>query len=142
MTQIQEVSLKKMQEQQEQMHQAENSLREESKRLRRLIDMEKENLQHMQRVHHQEILEKERTLQSKLDQKKTEIAMYWEERLLRECSRLKTELEQLHNEEKNFAIGSIRRDKEEELNEERKTWERKLHDSMVEVCFHFIICLF
>lgn len=138
LTQEQEKSLKIILDQKEQMQSAEKSLREESRRLRTLIDLEKENLQHMQRIHHQEIMEKERTLQNKLDQKRSEIALYWEERLLHECGRLKDELEQLHNEEKNFVISAIRREKEEEFNEAKKHWEKKIQEYLKEVIFTYI----
>lgn len=59
-----------MKTQQDQMKQAETSLRSETKRLRNLIEIEKENLQHMQLKHQQEILDKERSLQQTLQQKK------------------------------------------------------------------------
>lgn len=129
----QESAIKEMIEQQEQMKQAESNLRTETKRLRNLIEMEKENLQHMQLKHHQEILDKERTLQQTLHQKRTEIAMYWEERLLRECGRLKTELEQIHNEEKHYAMETVRRNKDEEFQMAQADWDKKMKECLKEV---------
>lgn len=134
MTEDQEKAIKEMIDQQEQMKQAENNLKNETRRLRNLIELEKENLQHIQLKHHQEILDKERHLQQTLHQKRTEIAMYWEERLLRECGRLKSELEQIHNEEKHYAMETIRRDKDEEFQKAQAEWDRKLKESMKEVC--------
>ena len=129
----QESAIKEMIEQQEQMKQAESNLRTETKRLRNLIEMEKENLQHMQLKHHQEILDKERTLQQTLHQKRTEIAMYWEERLLRECGRLKTELEQIHNEEKHYAMETVRRNKDDEFQMAQADWDKKMKECLKEV---------
>lgn len=133
LTREQEKSIGVMLQQQEEMKIAEESLRNETKRLRTLIDIEKENLHHMQRLHHQEISDRERKLHQILEQKKTEIAMYWEERLLHECGRLKSELEQLHNEEKSAALESVRRDKDSELSKAKAAWEQKVQDCLKEV---------
>ncbi|XP_015839059.2 protein FAM184A isoform X1 [Tribolium castaneum] len=133
LTEDQENAIKEMMEQQEQMKQAENNLKNETKRLRNLIELEKENLQHIQLKHHQEILDKERALQQTLHQKRTEIAMYWEERLLRECGRLKSELEQIHNEEKHYAMETIRRDKDEEFQKAQAEWDKKLKECLKEI---------
>lgn len=132
-TSDQERMMKDLLEQQEQMKNAEMSLRNETKKLRTLIDLEKENLQHMQRVHHQEILDKERKLQQTLNEKRTEIAMYWEERLLNECARLKNELEQIHNEEKWMAMEAVRKAKDESFQQAQKDWEKKLRECLKEV---------
>jgi chromosome segregation ATPase len=129
----QEKAIKDMMDQQEQMKLAESSLRSDTKRLRNLIEMEKENIQHIQLKHHQEILDKERTLQQTLHQKRTEIAMYWEERLLRECGRLKSELEQIHNEEKHYAMETVRRDKDEEFQKAQSDWDKKMKECLKEV---------
>lgn len=122
-----------MTDQQAQMLLAEQGLKDEAKRLRKLVETEKENLQHMQRLHHQEIINKERALHNQLEEKKTEIAIYWEERLLHECGRLKSELEQLHNEEKQYAMEIVRRQKDDEFFEHKKKWEEKLQESLKEV---------
>lgn len=133
LTKEQEDAINLMKEQQEQMKTVENSLKAESKRLRTMVDMEKENLQHMQLTHSREIQNRERKLQITLNQKRTEIAMYWEERLLHEIGRLKTELEQMHNEEKYLAISSVRRQKEEEFEEAKKNWNSKIEECLKEV---------
>ncbi|XP_017785670.1 PREDICTED: nucleoprotein TPR isoform X2 [Nicrophorus vespilloides] len=129
----QEKSLEFLREQQEQMRLVEQSLKDEAKKLRSLIDLEKENLQHMQRVHNQEIIDKERWLQNTLDEKKTEIAVYWEERLLHEIGRLKYELEQLYFEEKQTAVENIRAQKEEEFQEAKKKWEEKVEECLADI---------
>lgn len=122
-------------EQQEQMKHAEDKLRNETKKLRTLIDIEKENIQHVQRIHHQELVDKERKLQQTLDEKRTEIAMYWEERLLHECGRLKSELEQIHNEEKWLAMESVRKKKDEDFQKAQNEWEQKLRNCLKEVTY-------
>nr|CAI5848722.1 unnamed protein product [Callosobruchus analis] len=132
-TEDQERAMQKLVEQHNQMKQAEESLMNETKKLKRMIELEKENLQHMQRLHHQEILDKERKLQQRLDEKRTEIAMYWEERLLHECARLKNELEQIHNEEKWMAMESVRKVKDEAFQKAQNEWEEKLRNCLKEV---------
>ncbi|XP_060524226.1 protein FAM184A-like isoform X2 [Cylas formicarius] len=129
----QEKNLKEMREQQQQMMQAEANLKNETKRLLNLIEIEKENLQHIQRIHRQELLDKERKLKETLNQKRTEIAMYWEERLLHECGRLKDELEQIHNEEKYKAMESVRKQKDEEFQKKQNEWEKKLRQCLKEI---------
>lgn len=133
-TSDQERAMTELLEKHEQMKDAEESLRKETRKLRSLIDLEKENLQHIQRRHHQEILDKERKLKQTLDEKRTEIAMYWEERLLNECGRLKNELEQIHSEEKWMAMESVRKTKDESFQNAQKDWEKKLRDCLKEVC--------
>lgn len=133
LTQEQQASIKEMIDKQAQMMLAEESLKHEAVRLRKLVETEKENLHHIQRLHHQEIVNKERMLHNQLEEKKTEIAVYWEERLLHECGRLKYELEQLHNEEKQYAMEIVRRQKDDEFSEHKKKWEEKLQESLKEV---------
>lgn len=132
-TKEQEEAIELMKEQEEQMKLVEESLKAESKKLRRLVDMEKENLQHMQLVHNREIQDKQRKLQITLDQKRTEIAMYWEERLLHEISRLKTELEQLYLEERYQAIKDVKQEKEDEFIQAKKNWDKKIEECLKEV---------
>lgn len=131
----QERAMRSLLEQQEQMKHAEDKLRNETKKLRTLIDIEKENIQHVQRIHHQELVDKERKLQQTLDEKRTEIAMYWEERLLHECGRLKSELEQIHNEEKWLAMESVRKKKDEDFQKAQNEWEQKLRNCLKEVTY-------
>lgn len=139
LTRDQHENIGMMIQQQEEMKIAEESLRNETKRLRTLIEIEKENLQHMQRIHHQEILERERKLQQTVSQKKTEIAMFWEEKLLSECARLKTELEQMHNEERHIAMETVKREKDEEFARARTSWEKKVQDCLKEVKHKIIL---
>ncbi|XP_074041146.1 uncharacterized protein isoform X2 [Leptinotarsa decemlineata] len=129
----QEKTMKNLLEQQAQMTQSEESLKNETKKLRNLIEVEKENLQHIQRLHHQEMLDKERKLNQTLNEKRTEIAMYWEERLMNECGRLKSELEQIHNEEKWMAMESVRQAKDEDFEKAQQDWEVKLRQCLKEV---------
>ncbi|XP_066150093.1 protein FAM184A-like isoform X2 [Euwallacea fornicatus] len=132
-TSEQEKALQQMRDQQGQMMQAEANLKNETKRLLNLIEMEKENIQHVQRIHRQELLDKERKLKDTLNQKRTEIAMYWEDKLLTECGRLKDEMEQLHNEEKYFAMEAVRKQKEEEFQKKQNQWETKLKECLKEI---------
>lgn len=132
-TSEQEKTLQEMKYQQEQMGQAEAGLKQETKRLLNLIEIEKENIQHIQMIHHQELLDKERKLKDTLNQKRTEIAMYWEEKLLHECGRLKDEMEQIHDEEKYIAMETVRKEKEEEFQARQQKWENKLRECLKEI---------
>lgn len=66
--------------------------------------------------------------------------MYWEERLLRECGRLKTELEQIHGEEKHFAMETVRRNKDEEFIKSQAEWDKKIKDCLKEVSKLKLFC--
>ncbi|CAH1126919.1 unnamed protein product [Ceutorhynchus assimilis] len=132
-TSEQDKMLHQMRDQQAQMILAESNLKNETKRLLNLIELEKENLQHIQRIHRQELMDKERKLKDTLNQKRTEIAMYWEEKLLHECSRLKDEMEQIHNEEKYCAMETVRKEKEEEFKKRQAQWEAKMKECLKEI---------
>ncbi|XP_048517688.1 protein FAM184A isoform X3 [Dendroctonus ponderosae] len=132
-TSEQEKALQQMRDQQAQMMQAESNLKNETRRLLNLIEIEKENLQHIQRIHRQELLDKERKLKDTLNQKRTEIAMYWEEKLLTECGRLKDEMEQIHNEEKYIAMEAVRKEKEAEFQKRQTQWESKMRECLKEI---------
>uniref|UniRef100_A0AAR5P062 Uncharacterized protein n=3 Tax=Dendroctonus ponderosae TaxID=77166 RepID=A0AAR5P062_DENPD len=132
-TSEQEKALQQMRDQQAQMIQAESNLKNETRRLLNLIEIEKENLQHIQRIHRQELLDKERKLRDTLNQKRTEIAMYWEEKLLTECGRLKDEMEQIHNEEKYIAMEAVRKEKKAEFQKRQTQWESKMPECLKEI---------
>jgi len=61
--------------------------------------------------------------------------MYWEEKLLTECGRLKDEMEQIHNEEKYHAMESVRKEKEAEFQKRQTQWENKMRECLKEVSF-------
>lgn len=140
-TKEQQEAINLMKEQQEQMKTVEDSLKAESKKLRKMVDLEKENLLHMQLCHNREIQDRERKLQITLNQKRTEIAMYWEERLLHEIGRLKTELEQLYLEEKYHAINVVKQEKEDEFGVAKKNWDRKIEECLREVRLWLLIVI-
>ncbi|KAK9874981.1 hypothetical protein WA026_005797 [Henosepilachna vigintioctopunctata] len=128
-------ALREMTEKQDQMRTAESSLKHEAERLRKMIDTEKENLQHMQRMHHQELLDKERNLRKTLDEKRMEIAIYWEDKLLHEIGRLKEELEQIYTEEQRGALQKIKEEKEKEFEIAKREWEKKIRECANEIEF-------
>lgn len=57
----------------------------------------------------------------------------WEERLRQECSRLKSELDQLHGEEKHLAVESVKVQKEQEMRTAKQNWERRMQECLKEV---------
>lgn len=122
-----------MKEKQEQMKSAEMNLKTEAQRLRKMIDTEKENIQHIQRLHGQELLDKERKLQKTLDEKRIEIAKYWEDKLMHEIGRLKEELEQIYTEEQHGAVQRVREEKEREFEMAKKEWEKSIREFSKEV---------
>ena len=133
LTEEQQQSLNLVSQQLQEMKNTEQNLIDESKKLRTLVDIEKENLQHMQRMHNREIVDKERKLKEKLAEQKTAIAIYWEERLLHECRRLKSELDQLHYEERQVAIQSIKTEQDTEIKELKEGYEKRIQEYIREV---------
>ncbi|XP_058054042.1 uncharacterized protein LOC131205801 [Anopheles bellator] len=87
-----------------------------------------------------QLCEKEREALNRIEIARGEIAMQWEDRLLREMNRLKLELEQMHMEERNSAIEKIQREtmaeteamsqrvneREKQLKEEIKSLKSKI----------------
>jgi hypothetical protein len=57
----------------------------------------------------------------------------WEERLRQECSRLKSELDQLHSEEKHLAVESVKVQKEQEMRTAKQNWDRRMQECLKEV---------
>lgn len=57
----------------------------------------------------------------------------WEDKLRSECSRLKGELDTLHAEEKHLAVESIKVQKEQELQNLKKSFESKSEEMNKEV---------
>ncbi|XP_045465538.1 protein FAM184A-like isoform X2 [Harmonia axyridis] len=135
LTEEQAQTLQNMKEKQEQMKSAETNLKNEAQRLRKMMDTEKENIQHIQRLHRQELLDKERKLQQTLDEKRLEIAKYWEDKLLHEIGRLKEELEQIYTEEQHGAVQRVREEKEIEFEMAKKEWEKKVKECSKEIEF-------
>ena len=69
------------------------------------------------------------------------VILQWEERLRRECSRLKSELDQLHSEEKHLAVESVKVQKEQEMRTAKQNWDRRLQESLKEVSSDSWSCL-
>lgn len=59
----------------------------------------------------------------------------------RECSRLKSELDQLHSEEKHLAVESVKVQKEQEMRTAKQNWDRRLQESLKEVSSDSWSCL-
>ncbi|KAK5650292.1 hypothetical protein RI129_001321 [Pyrocoelia pectoralis] len=133
LTEEQQKSLDIVSRQLQEMKHTEQNLKDESKKLRTMVDLEKENLQHMQIMHNREIIDKEKSLKEKLAEQKTAIAIYWEERLLQECRRLKSELDQLHYEERYAAIESVKSEHKTEINDLKEGYEKRILEYVREV---------
>ena len=61
------------------------------------------------------------------------IILQWEERLRHECSRLKSELDQLHSEEKHLAVESVKVQKEQEMRTAKQNGDRRIQECLKEV---------
>uniref|UniRef100_A0A1Y1KHN1 Protein FAM184A/B N-terminal domain-containing protein n=1 Tax=Photinus pyralis TaxID=7054 RepID=A0A1Y1KHN1_PHOPY len=133
LTEEQQKSLDVVSQQLQEMKHTEQNLKDESKKLRTMVDLEKENLQHMQRMHNREIVDKEKALKEKLAEQKTAIAIYWEERLLQECRRLKSELDQLHYEERFAAIEAMKSEHESDIEDLKEGYEKRILEYVREV---------
>jgi hypothetical protein len=59
--------------------------------------------------------------------------LQWEDRLRQECTRLKSELDQLHSEEKHLAVESVKVQKEQEIRTAKQNWDRRMQECLKEV---------
>ncbi|XP_049959630.1 golgin subfamily A member 6-like protein 22 isoform X3 [Schistocerca serialis cubense] len=129
----QQRSMRNAARQTEELQVAEKMLKEEVARLKTVIETEKSYAATIQNIHDKHVAEAERKLQSQLQIQRNEINAQWEERTQREFSRLKSEMEKVHNEEKKVAIQSIRKQLEDELQKTKGDLEKKLQKSLREV---------
>ncbi|XP_049780834.1 golgin subfamily A member 6-like protein 22 isoform X2 [Schistocerca cancellata] len=129
----QQRSMRNAARQTEELQVAEKMLKEEVARLKTVIETEKSYAATIQNIHDKHVAEAERKLQSQLQIQRNEINAQWEERTHREFSRLKSEMEKVHNEEKKVAIQSIRKQLEDELQKTKGDLEKKLQKSLREV---------
>jgi hypothetical protein len=83
------------------------------------------------RLFHSDISEKERQTLHTIETQRNEISTLWERRLFEEMDRLKTELEQIHVEERHSALEKLKDEMMEDAAEmtnrynmrEKKLWE-------------------
>ncbi|XP_035789832.1 uncharacterized protein LOC118465575 isoform X2 [Anopheles albimanus] len=80
-----------------------------------------------------QLCEKEREALSRIEIARGEIAMQWEDRLLREMNRLKEELEQMHMEERNSAIEKIQRESLAETEAMSKRFNERIKELKDEI---------
>ncbi|ETN61457.1 hypothetical protein AND_006877 [Anopheles darlingi] len=80
-----------------------------------------------------QLCEKEREALSRIEIARGEIAMQWEDRLLREMNRLKEELEQMHMEERNSAIEKIQRESLAETEAMSKRFNERINELKDEI---------
>ncbi|XP_073997789.1 uncharacterized protein isoform X3 [Rhodnius prolixus] len=111
----------------------EKILQEEVSRLRIAVDREKAQIIALQNSHKDEIAEKDRKTQFKLQVQMNQINSEWEEKLKRELARLKSDLEKVFREEKMLAVETEKRIKEHEITNHRQIWEKKLEDIKMEI---------
>ncbi|PSN47607.1 hypothetical protein C0J52_04581 [Blattella germanica] len=133
LTQEQQRSLRVSSRQTEQLQTSERLLKEDVARLKTQLDKEKGNYICMVSLNEKKITDIEKKFQARIDQQKTELTSQWEDRLRRECSRLKTELDQLHREEKHLAVESVKVQKDQELCTAKQGWERRVDDFLKEI---------
>ncbi|PNF29288.1 hypothetical protein B7P43_G08942 [Cryptotermes secundus] len=129
----QQRSLRVTTRQTEQLQVSERLLKEEVTRLRGQLDKEKSHGICMQSLHEKKMADNEKKFEIRLDQQKSEITAQWEDRLRQECSRLKSELDQLHSEEKHLAVESVKVQKEQEMRTAKQNWERRLQECLKEI---------
>ncbi|XP_065226763.1 golgin subfamily A member 6-like protein 25 [Planococcus citri] len=113
----------------EQLQSNERTLNEEIERLRSTLEKERTHLATVQGIHSREIAEKDRKHSFKLEQQKNEINSEWEDKVRRETTRLKLEMERAHKEEKRNLIEETKIKTEKQLQENSQIWEKKLLDS-------------
>nr|CAD7589030.1 unnamed protein product [Timema genevievae] len=137
LTQEQQRSLRVATRQTEQLQVSEKMLKEEISRLESSLNKEKAHYSAMQTIHDRRMAELEKKLQARLDQQKSELTAFWEDRVRKECSRFKVELDLLHSEEKKLAVEAVRSQKEQELKTAKLDWERRMQDSHKEARTNF-----
>ncbi|XP_063231467.1 protein FAM184A-like isoform X4 [Bacillus rossius redtenbacheri] len=133
LTHEQQRSLRNAARQTEQLQVSERMLKEEIARLQSSLDKEKAHYSAMQTIHDRRMAEFEKKLQSRLDQQKSELTAFWEDRMRKECARLKTELDQIHTEQQNLAMESVKAQKEQDMQAAKEEWDRKLQGCAKEV---------
>nr|CAD7456836.1 unnamed protein product [Timema tahoe] len=138
LTQEQQRSLRVATRQTEQLQVSEKMLKEEISRLESSLNKEKAHYSAMQTIHDRRMAELEKKLQARLDQQKSELTAFWEDRVRKECSRFKVELDLLHSEEKKLAVEAVRSQKEQELKTAKLDWERRMQDSHKEARTNFL----
>nr|CAD7393648.1 unnamed protein product [Timema cristinae] len=129
LTHEQQRSLRVATRQTEQLQVSEKMLKEEISRLQSSLNKEKAHYSAMQTIHDRRMAELEKKLQARLDQQSSELTAFWEDRVRKECSRFKAELDLLHSEEKKLAVEAMRLQKEQELKTAKLDWERRMQDS-------------
>lgn len=117
----------------EQLQVSERMLKEEVTRLRGQLDKEKSHAICMQSLHEKKMADNEKKFEARLDQQKSDVTAQWEERLRQECSRLKSELDQLHSEEKHLAVESAKVQKEQEMRTAKQNWDRRMQECLKEI---------
>nr|CAD7399318.1 unnamed protein product [Timema poppensis] len=133
LTHEQQRSLRVATRQTEQLQVSEKMLKEEISRLQSSLNKEKAHYSAMQTIHDRRMAELEKKLQARLDQQSSELTAFWEDRVRKECSRFKIELDLLHSEEKKLAVEAVKFQKEQELKTAKLDWERRMQDSHKEI---------
>ncbi|RZF42873.1 hypothetical protein LSTR_LSTR003697 [Laodelphax striatellus] len=118
-------SLRTATRQLEQLQDSDKQQHEEIQQLKQLLEKEKSHLTTVQSIHYRELAEKDRKLQFKLDQQKTEINSEWEDKMRRETQRIKTESDRHHRTEKLQALDEAKSQHQQKLKELESSWEKK-----------------
>nr|XP_018896464.1 PREDICTED: trichohyalin-like isoform X2 [Bemisia tabaci] len=129
----QQRSLKVATRQVEQLQNSEKLLKEEIDKLKALLQKEKTHLATMQGIHNREIAEKERKFQFKLDQYKTEVNSQVDEKVQRECARLRIELERNYKEERRANVEAAKQEMEKEFHLKKQNWDRRMQECIQEL---------
>ncbi|CAH0385356.1 unnamed protein product [Bemisia tabaci] len=129
----QQRSLKVATRQVEQLQNSEKLLKEEIDKLKSLLQKEKTHLATMQGIHNREIAEKERKFQFKLDQYKTEVNSQVDEKVQRECARLRIELERNYKEERRANVEAAKQEMEKEFHLKKQNWDRRMQECIQEL---------
>ncbi|KAL1122604.1 hypothetical protein AAG570_002934 [Ranatra chinensis] len=127
-THDQKKSLRTLTRQLEELQVNEKVLQEEINRLRTALDQEKSNFSAIQSLHKEDLAEKDRRLHFRLDMQKNHLDAEWEEKLRRECSRIRIDLERTFREEKRQAIEAAKSMKEQENVQNKYIWENRIQE--------------
>ena len=134
MTNDQQNSLTIMSKQLSDYQTNERILQDDICKMKRSLDAEVDRFQTERDKLKQLLANREKELFADFERDKSTLAVEWEKRLHDECNRLKSELEQIHNERQTVAILSIRNDHKLQIDELNLKWSDQLSDSKNKVC--------
>uniref|UniRef100_A0AAX7VGI9 Protein FAM184A/B N-terminal domain-containing protein n=1 Tax=Astatotilapia calliptera TaxID=8154 RepID=A0AAX7VGI9_ASTCA len=90
-------------------------------------------LETQKRQHEAKLITTKEEEKHKMDKMALELELKWTETLRQECKKLREELKEEHEEDKNSALAQLAQSKEQELSNARESWQRKVEDLLEQI---------